>query len=294
MLDMSPLRDDLPMSKRSDPSALRWLIGVELINFRRRSGLTMGEVSRQTGLNKPKLSSMESGRYQQFPEDIEKLLSLYGTPKHDIDRVCSLATSSDKKTWWAPWSHVVPDWVKTFVGLEGLADAEFVYEPVVIPGLLQTEEYAKELTRATGFVRPDQSDRFVSFRRARAARITADDDPLKLHAVFEESALRRQVGSAETMRAQCAYLIELADRDNVILQVVRPEEGPHAGVSGQFVVLEFAESRPIAYSELLDGAVYVQDPDDVATYSMVADNLQRVALEPDDSIALIKSLIRAK
>lgn len=291
---MSGLRDDLPMSKRSDPSALRWLIGVELGNFRRHAGMSMSEVADRTHLTKPKLGHMEAGRHQQYPEDLETLLNLYGASQRDIDRVCSLASNSDKKTWWAPWSHVLPDWFRTFVGLEGLADAEFVYEPVVVPGLLQTEEYAKELTRATGFVRPDHSDRFVSFRRARAARLTEDDEPLKLHAVFEESVLRRKVGSADTMRAQYKHLIELADRDNLTVQVIRPEDGAHTAVNGQFFILEFAQSRSIVYNELIEGAVYVQDPDGVATYSMVADNLQRVALDPADSVALIKSLIRAR
>lgn len=280
------------MVERNDPSALRWLIGVELTNYRKDATLTQAEVTRRTGIGKAKLSSMESGRYQQHPDDVVTLLTTYGVPQRDIDRLTSLTGRSDSRSWWAPWRNVVPDWVRTFVGLEGLASTEFVYEPLVIPGLLQTAEYAEELTRATSFVRPDHSERFVSFRLARAARLTADS-PLTLHTVIGEGALRLRVGDASLRRRQYQHLLTMIKRRNVVVQVVRPEDGPHGAGTGQFAVLEFEKARPIAYSELLDGATYVQDQDDVATYKMAADSVRRVALSPEKSTALIRSVINA-
>lgn len=279
------------MTPRPDPSALRWLIGVELAAFRKQATLTQADVTRATGIRKPKLSSMESGRYQQHPDEVAALLRLYGAEQRDIDRLTSLTGRSDARAWWAPWAHVVPDWIKTFVGLEGLASAEFVYEPTLIPGLLQTQEYAEELTRATGFVRPDHSDRFVSFRLARAERL-AGPDPLNLRAVVGEAALRLRVGDKTVQQGQLQRLLELAERPNITIQVVRPEDGPHAGVTGQFVVLEFEQVRSIAYSELLDGAMYIQDPDDVATYSMSAESVRDIALSPDESFALIDAMVQ--
>lgn len=192
-----------------------------------------------------------------------------------------------------PWAHVVPAWVKTFAGLEGLAEAEFVFEPLLLPGLLQTEEYAEAITQSTGFVRADHAERFVSFRLARARRLT-EAEPLRLHAVIGESALRLRVGSPELHRAQLEHLAKLAEQPNVTIQVLRPEDGPHAAVTGQFIVLEFADVRPIAYAELFDGAVYVQDPDSVRTYTMVAENLRQVALGPAESLALIQSLVDSR
>ncbi|RQX15485.1 transcriptional regulator [Micromonospora ureilytica] len=281
------------MGPRTDPSALRWLIGAELGRYRREATMTLVELAGRTGIGKPKLGHMETGRYQQFPEDIATVLRACGADQQAIDRLTTLATRSDAKTWWAPWAAVMPDWFKTYVGLEGLADGAFVFESMVIPGLLQTEDYAQALTLGTGFVRPDHAERFVSFRQTRARRLT-DDDPLVLHAVIGEAALRLRVNGDETRRAQLAHLITMSELPNVTVQVLRPEDGPHAaGAIGKFVLLDFVHVRPIAYTEVLDGAMYVQDPDGVRTYNMVADNLRQVALSPAESRALIRELAGA-
>lgn len=280
------------MTMRNDPSALRWLIGVELANFRKQATVAPQEVLDSTGIAKSKLSSMENGRYQQHPDDIAKLLNVYGASQRDIDRLSSLAGNAIGRTWWAPWKHVVPDWVKTFVGLEGLAESEFVFEPMVLPGLLQTEEYAQAITEATGFVRRDHSERFVSFRQARAKRLT-DDEPLALHAVIGEAALRLTVGTPEVRKAQYKHLLNMAKLPTITIQVLRPEDGPHTVTTGQLVVLDFAQAQSVAYAERLDGSVYVQDQDDVHTYKMAVENLQSVAIAPAKSLALIRSLASA-
>lgn len=278
------------MSIRTDPSALRWLIGAELSRYRREVPMSLSELADVTGIGKPKLGHMESGRYQQFPDDIAKVLTACGADQAAIDRLTSLATRSDARTWWAPWANVVPDWFKTYIGLEGLASSAFTFESMVIPGLLQTEEYAQALTLGTGFVRPDHAERFVSFRQVRARRLT-EGEPLTLHAVIGEAALRLRVNGDETRRAQLAHLAAMAERPNITVQVLRPEDGPHAATPlGKFVVLDFTDVRPIAYTELLDGAMYVQDPDGVRTYNMVADNLRQAALSPTASLTLIREM----
>lgn len=282
------------MAGRNDPSALRWLIGVEIAAYRRQAGMTLAELSKSTGITKPKLGHMETGRYQQNPDDLAIVLKACGANQRAIDRLTSLTGRSDSKTWWAPWAHVVPDWLKTFVGLEGLAESEFVYEPTVLPGLMQTEDYAQALTSASGFVRQNHTERFVSFRLARAKLLTGVA-PLQLHAIVGESALRLAVGSPEMRQTQFKHLLEVAERPNVTLQVLRPECGVHdAAGTGQFFVMHFADARPIAYTELLDGAVYVQDPDDVRTYTLAAENLQHVALPPDESVSFVEALMSEK
>ncbi|MGI8311191.1 helix-turn-helix domain-containing protein [Saccharopolyspora hattusasensis] len=278
------------MAERGDPSALRWLIGNELRHCRMQAGRTVSDASKVLSCSHGKITHLETGRYQQQPSEIAELLEFYGVPRHDIDRLVSLTGSSDARTWWAPWANVVPDWFKTFVGLEGLARSEFNYETALLPGLLQTEEYARAATVATGFVRPDHSERFVSFRLARADRLTSDD-PLSLHAVIEESALVRSIGTHEARQKQYRQLLDASERANVTIQVIRPQDGPHAAVSGPFFLFEFDQARTIGYTELLDGAVYIQDPDQVNTYMMTAKNLQETAMQPDDSLALIESLI---
>ncbi|WP_306745765.1 helix-turn-helix domain-containing protein [Saccharothrix yanglingensis] len=275
---------------RNDPSALRWLVGVELAHYRKLSGVTLAGAAAAAGITRAKVGHMETGRHQQFPDDVAALMEVYGADRKDVDRLASLAGSSTGRSWWAPWSHLLPDWFKTFVGLEGLAEAELCFEPMVLPGLLQTEEYAQAITEATGFVRRDHSERFVSFRVARAKRLT-DDHPLELHAVIGEAALRLEVGSPEVRREQYAHLVDLAERPNITVQVLRPEDGPHAATTGHLVVLDFERAQSIAYAERLDGAVYVQDQDDVRTHKMGVDDLRSVALSAQQSLTLIRSLI---
>jgi predicted XRE-type DNA-binding protein len=267
------------MATRSDPSALRWLIGVELANLRKQAAVQPREVLEGTGIPRPKLSHMENGRYHQNPDDIVKVLAFYGVPQRDIDRLTSLAHTREAKAWWTPWAQVVPDWMKTYLGLEGLAENEFVFEPMLVPPLLQTEDYAGATT-----------ERLVSLQVARAKRLF-DDDPLKLHAVVGEAALRLNVGTPELRRAQYRHLLRLAMLPNITIQVLRPEDGRHPAATGHFAVLEFTQAQAVAYAEHLDGAVYVRDRDQVRAYGTAAENLRSIALTPPKSVALLKSLL---
>jgi transcriptional regulator with XRE-family HTH domain len=279
------------MVSRGDPAPLRWLIGVELARYRNAVKLSLTEASDLSGISRAKLGHLETGRQQQDPEDIARLLTTYQAEQRDIARLTSLTSRADEATWWAPWAQVVPDWLKTFVGLEGLAESEFVFEPIIIPGLLQTAQYAAAVTANTPRVRADHSDRFVGFRIARTRRLTDPERPLKLHAILTEGALRLAVGDPELRQAQLRHLLSLAELPTVTIQVIRPEDGPHTALTGQFVVLGFETVRSIGYVELHDGAVYLQDADQVRTYTMVANDLQRAALAPERSIALIQSMI---
>lgn len=279
------------MAERN-PSALRWLVGVELANYRKKTGLKQADAAKKAGVSVGKLSHLETGERQQRPADIAKVLAAYGVPQHEINRLTSLAEVPDESAWWGAWGDVVPDWLGTIIGLERLATREFVFEPIAIPGLLQTEAYARDLSRAGRRVRPDHADRLVELRMERARRVIITDNPLKLHAAVNEQALRLRVGTPEILHAQYEHLIDLARRPNVTLQVVVPERGPHAAGTGQFVVLDFDKARSIAYAELQDGAMYIQHPGEVDTYRESSRSLEEVALPPDDSIGFITDLIK--
>jgi transcriptional regulator with XRE-family HTH domain len=282
------------MAPRRDPSPLRWLIGVELGRYREAAGLKLSEVAERTGMSRAKVGHLETGFQQQDPDDIATLMELYGGVQRELDRLIALSTSADRTTWWAPWAHVLPDWLKTFVGLEGLADAEFIFEPMIIPGLLQTADYATVITAETPRVRPDHGERVVNFRLARANRLTDPNRPLLLHAVIGEAALRLAVGTPGIRRAQLEHLIEMAALPNVTIQVIRPEDGFHTAMSGRYAVLDFENARPIACSELHDGAVYIQDQEQVRSYKLSSENLQRVALGPEKSVALLRSMLTTR
>lgn len=278
--------------ERSNPSALRWLVGVELGNYRKRTGLNQADGAHRAGISTGKLSHLETGERRQQPADIAKVLAAYGAPQHDINRLTSLAEVQDDSTWWGAWSDVVPDWVGTFMGLERLAIEEFVFEPIVLPGLLQTQDYAREISRASQRVRVDHQERLVELRMGRAQRLTSDE-PLRLHAVINEQAVRLRVGTPEIMAAQYEHLLAMAERPNITIQITVPERGLHDAVTGQFVVLDFEQARPIAYAEVLDGAVYVQHPGQVDTYRATAVSLREVALSPSESVSLIAALTKS-
>lgn len=280
------------MTVRNDPSALRWLIGSELKRHREHSKTSLDVAAKRLSRTAPKVYTMESGKYRQNPTEVARLLELYGADPDTIDRLVSLSGQDDTDTWWAPWSDLVPDWLRTFVGLEGLAEDEFAYEPVVLHAMLQTESYAAALAADARRVRPDHADRIVEFRLERQRRLTEDESPLCFGAVIEESALHRPIGGPKTMRSQLDHLLEVAELDNVTVQVVPTSVGMHAGYAGQFTLLGFAEFQDIAYIELQEGSVYLQEAPRVRSYKLAADGLHHAALGHHDSAALIAEVIK--
>lgn len=281
------------MPERLGRSALRWLIGVELARYRNQAGLTLAALAEVTGISKQKLGHLETAERSQSAADIATVLTACGAEQHDIEHVVSLAGLDDITLWWGAWSDVVPDWLRTFIGLEALTTAEFLFEPIVLPGLLQTEDYARALLARAQRVRPDRVERVVQFRMARARRLFDEISPLHVRAVVNEQALRLRVGSAEVLRGQYEHLLMAADRPNITVQVVRPDAGPHPAGAGQFVLFEFAATRPLAYIELQDYAVYHTDPQRVEAYTRSAEVLANdVALTPAESRAFVRMVAK--
>jgi transcriptional regulator with XRE-family HTH domain len=278
----------------STAAALRWLIGSELARYREEARLSLNEASARTGIGKAKLHHLESGRQAQDPDDITTLLAAYGVPAKDIDRLTTLTGRADEATWWAPWAQVVPDWLKTYVGLEALAESAFCYQPAAIPGLLQTQEYAAAVTANAKSLRPDHGERFVKMRMARTRRLIDPERPLSVDAVIPEGALRLAVGTPEVRREQLEHLLSVAELPNVTVQVIRPEDGPHSALSaGGFVALDFGSAaRPVVYIELKDGALYLQESDQVEAYTMVTHDLQQVAMSPEQSRDFIQAMLK--
>jgi transcriptional regulator with XRE-family HTH domain len=274
--------------ERSDPSALRWLIGNELRQERLRAGKKQAEAGKVIGCSQAKINYLEIGRNQQQPEEVTELLRFYGADVAHVDRLASLAGRADQGTWWAPFSDVVPDWLKTFVGLEGLASDEFVYEPQLISGLLQTADYAAALLVDNLRVAAVDVERVVRLRVARQVRLIDDEHPVRLRAVVEEATLDRMVGGPDVMGPQLTHLLEVSERENVSLHVMPTSVAVHDGLDGEFQLLAFEDALSIAYVEFSDGAVYVQDQDQVAPYTQAADRMCAAALPTADSAEVIR------
>ncbi|HEU0087948.1 MAG TPA: helix-turn-helix transcriptional regulator [Pseudonocardiaceae bacterium] len=275
------------MADRRDPSALRWLIGVELQNYRKRAGQTLAKAAKAINCSASLVGHFEKGMYFPAPEQIAGLLGFYGAPAWDVERLSSLTGRADQSSWVARWNDVIPDWLRTYVGLEGLASHQIIYMPLVLPALAQTQEYSVATTAGSARVRPDQVERMVGLRMERQRRLFTDTDPLRLTALIEESVLDRPIGGAATMHAQLAHLVELSARDNVEILVLPTSIGHHDGLEGAFTVLHFEQAQSIGYVEFPDGAVYVQDQDQVAAYTRTAESLRSVALPQRESVEAI-------
>lgn len=281
------------MADRTDPSALRWLVGVELTNYRRRAGQTINAAAKAIGCSPGKVGHLESGRNHQQPAEITDLLRFYGADRADVDRLASLAGSADQQTWWAPWTAVVPDWLRTFVGLEGVAARVTDYAASVVPALLQTSDYSLGVTQGSGRVRPDHSERTVNLRMERQRRLYTDD-PLHLTAFIEESVLDRPIGTPETMRSQLEHLVVSAERDNIELRMLPTAVGLHDAAAGAFTLLEFSAAQAVVYVEVLNGAIYVQDQDEVDGYTWIVARLRDThALSETDTVEAIKDRLNA-
>lgn len=264
---------------RADPSALRWLIGNELRLSRERVGRKQSEAAGVLSCSQAKINYLEIGRNTQRPEEVTALLRFYGADVAVIDRLAALAGRADGGTWWADFEDVVPNWFATFVGLEGLAESEFAYETMTLPGLLQTADYAGGLLGGHLRVPVIDVEQVVNLRMARQDVLDAEL-PLRFTTVIEESVLDRAVGGHDAMQAQLRHLLTLTERDNVNVQVMPLSVPVHDGLDGEFMLLDFREARSIGYIEYPTGAVYIQDHDQLSVYAMAAERLCEAALSP--------------
>lgn len=276
------------MTERSDPSALRFLIGHELRVARERARVKQNDAAKVLGCSQPKIVAMESGKYLQQPDDVTALLRFYRADVAQIDRIASLAGRADQKTWWAPFSDVLPNWFKTFVGLEGLASGQFIYQTVTFTGQLQSLAYATALLEGSPLVASVDVPQIVRARLARQ-RVISEARPMALSTVIEEAVLQRQVGSSAVMREQLEHLLKLMEHDHIDVRVLPTRKYAHSGNVTEFTLLHFDEAQTVGYIEYPTGALYLQDYDGVAVYEMLADQLRTAALTKSESAEMIRS-----
>lgn len=277
---------------RSDPSALRFLIGHDLRATRERAGLKQSDAGKVLDCSQAKINYLEIGKTQQKPDEVNALLRAYNADTEHVDRMTSLAARADQGTWWAPFSDVLPNWFKIFVGLEGIASAQFAYESLLVPGQLQTAGYASALLVDNLRVPPMEAPQVVRARMARQ-RVADDENPLRFRAVIEEYVLDRAVGGPQIMSAQLQHLLDLGQRDNVDIHVMPVSVAVHDGLDGDYLLLDFEDAQSIGYVEYPTGAIYVQDQDQVSAYTLSAERLCSAALSTSESADLITERMRA-
>ncbi|SES49346.1 helix-turn-helix domain-containing protein, partial [Actinokineospora terrae] len=227
------------MPVRSDPTVRRRRLGRELRQHRERAGKTHVQVAEALGCSDAKVSYMEAGRYRVQFRDVRDMLEFCGvTDAAVVDPLVQMAKESGSKSWWQSYRDTMANNFGTYVGLEGEAQVKHHFELHVVPGILQTNDYARALARASTRVRPDAIDEVVALRADRQKRLD-EPDALELRMVIDEEALRRPIGGRAVWRSQLERLLALGERPHVVLQVLPTEVGEHAGLAGSFTILEF-------------------------------------------------------
>ncbi|GAA1500283.1 helix-turn-helix transcriptional regulator [Streptomyces synnematoformans] len=264
-------------------------LGAKLRALRDGRGLTLEEVAEESGgrITVAKLSRLETARSAAKAADVEALLDQYEVADAEL-RAALLALTREgaRRGWWQSYRGVLSPVYEDLISLEAEAEALFTWQGSVIPGLLQTAEYAREIIGATAMSEAVEGkvDALVEVRLARQAVLTREK-PLNLWAIISESALDTQCAGEGVMRDQLARLHLLNKRPNVNIQVLPSDSPPHAGQLGSFSVLSFEGHRDldVAHSESLTATVYVEDREQVSVYRDAISRLQAAALPVDAS-----------
>jgi transcriptional regulator with XRE-family HTH domain len=279
---------------QQSPTVRRRRLALELRRFREAAHLTCEEVAEHLECSASKISRIETGRVSVSPRDVRDLLDLYGVPGGQRDGLIQLARDSRQKGWWHAYSDAIQPRFATYIGLESAASEIRIYEVALIPGLMQTQEYARAVIAAGSVgARREAVERAVAVLLARQPVLTGDDPP-RLWTVLDEAALRRRVGGAGLMRLQLEHLLDLAGLPNVAIQVLPFGAGAHPAMGRPFVILGFPEraDSDVVYLEDLTSALYLEDADEVDRYNVFFNHLRATALSFGDSVSLIRSILK--
>ncbi|MDK0519219.1 helix-turn-helix transcriptional regulator [Streptomyces sp. ML-6] len=279
------------------PALCRLQLGRELRQLRHEAGLTSTQVVRTLICSPSKLTRLETGDNSVVEAvDVMALCEIYGAaPEKRALLLGYAAVTKTKRDWWQSpeYRPVIAPTFKAYLGLEATAAALHKYEGEFVPGLLQTEDYVRAIYQgASERLSADEIDRLVDVRMTRQEALRRDSAPLKFAAVINEAVLRRKVGSSAVMRAQMEHLAEVAERPSVRVQVVPFKAGVHPGMNGAFTLLRFDDAESIVYLEYLGGASVMRKRADVVLYEEAFNDLQILAVGPQESLGMIREAIK--
>lgn len=277
-------------------SVYRRQLSARLKELRDAAKLTLTEVAAQVEVNQGSLSRIETGERGTSPVLVKALLDCYGVTDPAIrEDVLDLvrADQAQRQQWWRKYSAVInTTQYGGYLALESSATSFRAYQPQLVPGLLQTEDYARAVIAAMRVdLDADKVDTLVAVRMARQQQLDGADAP-KLWAVIDEAAVRRMDGAPHVLRGQLERLLEESTRANVTVQLLPFAAGFHPGLYGSFVIMGFPEPNPdLVWVENLTNSVYFEGSSDVERYTEVFDHLRARALGPPETRSRIKRII---
>ena len=275
----------------TSPTVRRRRIARELRQLRERNGLSLDSAARQLDMSKGNLSRIETAQIGIKPRDVRAALALYNVLGEDAEALINIARGAQQRGWWQNYNDVLPEWFEFYVGLEAEASDIKTYEPEIVPGLLQTREYARAMYLLTAG--DDNLDRKVDARLERQA-ILRREPPAALSAVLNEAVLLRPVGGSSVMREQLEHLAKMAELPNVTIEVLPFSAGGHPSMNGPYVILGYADAldEAFVYLDNLTNGQALEESEHVSGYTMVHEKLRGTALSPEDSIARIREASR--
>jgi len=262
------------------------VFGSELRYYRERAGLSQVELAALAHCSNDVISKIEKGKRppaEGFPARLDAIPQL--DTRGGLARLWGWLRESARHRAYPGWFDRWPDY-------EAQATALRTFELITIPGLVQTENYARAVLRTRINTTEDEIEEMVAARMARQSILTKDKPPI-FWAVITEAAIRCPVGGASVMREQLNKLIEMAKLPNVTLQVIPTEQGEHEGFRGPFVIAEFADSQPVAYQDTAVQGQIVDRPEDVASLMTLWDTIKSEALPRAASLRLIEEVAKS-
>lgn len=277
------------------PGLYRRQLGAVLRQMRGAKKMTLDDVATKIDTSAARLSRIENGKPNGVLKTLElnALLGIYEiTDPEQINDLQQMHRNSQRRDWWAGYGPVMPAGYSTVVGLETDATAERVWEPGLIPGLVQTEGYARAVMTTGRANKRDtsQARTLVDLRLERQQVLTREPHPLHLWAVIGQPALEGNIGGPEVMRAQVQHLIAAAQRPNITIQVMPTTAGAHPGINGPFTLLEATQFPTVTYIETSEGTIYLEKAEDVQRYDDAFREMCTIALDLKQSLEFLHTL----
>lgn len=283
------------MSDRSSPTSRRRRLGLELRRLREVAGLTGEDVGKQLGWSVSKVSRIEKARAAVPWSDVSDLLDVYDVDDTTRTALIQLCKDSKQQAWWQPYNDVLASFknLANYIDLESAASSLRIYTPLTIPGLLQTEDYARAIVSATWPLELTDLEiqRRVELRMQRQ-KIIGLDPPLRLWAILDEASLHREVGGTGVMRAQLEHLGRVAHRPEITIQVIPFDAGGHVAMSGAFSIFSFDDDPDVVSVEAVTGTLYLDRNADISAAAVRFDHLRSTAHTAIDSVKLIHEVAR--
>ncbi len=274
--------------RRSGPALPRMVLGARLHRFRTTRGISRAAAGKMIRASQSKICRMELGRVGFKWRDVADLLTLYQiTDETERAALRALASQSNQPGWWQAYADAVPSWQQIYLGLEQAASLIRGYEAQLVPGLLQTADYARAVIQLSHAYAPAQAlDRLAELQMRRQQILHAPDGPA-VWMVIDEAALRRPIG---TMRAQLRHLLQVCESPQVTVQILPFVAGGHAALRGPVTLLRLPDPdlSDVVYLEHLTGAEY---PADINHYRDILDHLSMQAAPSTETPAILHQIL---